>query len=239
MDNSVKMLINDYVNYDQEDSWFAPDVVIEMDGPVVDETLATALTLDMYSFNNLALRLYTPDGSTAFKFVTPSGVEQPTSGNYGSGSAVKWEYQISNPSIESGWWQVLDAATGNPVAQFDFAISFLEDSNGELILPYPLLELKKDTDGKIVGVTFHWVLKKESETVALTNPDMLETIIGKQEFYIDYDSDAGTSTFMFDRANSGQPSMSGDITEADFDRPVTRIIHVGCRFGFHRLSYDF
>lgn len=249
VDNSVKLLINDYVNYHGSDAeYYTPEISLAYTGPTLESIHSETADSGDYSFDGITVFVFSEDADTEFTFESPSGVAQGSSGNYGANSASKWSLALSGPTIEEGWWKLLDADTSTVLAEYDLTIGYPLSPAGEplSLVPFPAFEL--DDQGLVTGMTLTWVASNGSGAFSVTSPEALDTIIGKQEFSVQPNgvSDGGTgTTYMFDeiRGDQQSPRMFGDLTGFVFDQPFDPTIatsaQVWFRFGFYRVMVTF
>lgn len=250
-DNSVKMLINDYINVDfindseGNSSYYTSEVSLNYSGPNVENLWNNSAQITNFTLNGLSLKVYSHDNSTNMQFVLPDGTKQSNSGNFGEGSATKWEYSTNNSEIQSGWWKVINFETDEVLGIFDFGLSFPTNTDGTVISPYMIPKFILDENQDIAGIDFNWFILKDGIEIKITDPDTLEVLIGKQEFNIQFNNDNQSITYMYDEIRGDQQDsrMYGDLTSVELDNSVSatdfKSISLGCRFGFYRIFFEY
>jgi hypothetical protein len=110
----------------------------------------------------------------------------------------------------------------------------------------PIPELLTDGEGRVTGMNLSRVASDASGAIALSDPDALEILIGKMEFFVQHNAEGGGATYMFDeiRGDSGDsPRMFGDHTgftlAPSMDLGPNDSISFGYRFGFYRIEVLF
>ena len=233
-DNSVKLLVNDHVNYTGSGHNYGPEISVEYSGPSVADVLARTATADDFSYDRTEVYVFTDDADTQLTFESPSGTPQGSSGNYGEGSANKWNLSISNIAIEPGWWRLLDASTGAQLAEFNLAIGLPADQSGAPLSIVPLPRFVTDGDGLVTGIEVDWVASDGSGAVELTDPMALDILIGTQEF--NFTASDSPGTYMFNRDHMGLTGTFTSMTLSEpFDPATVTQVHFWYRFGYYRV----
>lgn len=246
-DNSVKLLINDHVNYHGEGDFSLPELMIRYAGPTIPAIQSGTATSADYSYSAISVLLFSEDSTTQMQFVSPSGTPVPASGNNGAGTVTKWGMEITGSTIEDGWWQLIDADTGTKIAEFDLSLGFPVDGSGEPLSLVPLPTFITDGSGDVTGVTLEWVASDGSDYFQISDVAALDTLIGKMEFWFQLNSESTQTyvTYMFDEIRQDQPAprMYGDMLGFTFDQPfdpaMPETITIGYRFGFYRVLVTF
>lgn len=242
-DNSVKLLANDHVNYKETGYNYLPEISVHYHGPTLASLLAGTATRDDYSYAETQVLVFSEDASTQLTFESPSGVPQGASGNYGSVSSNKWNLVIADPSMEDGWWKLLDASTSAVLAEYNLAIGVPRDAAGSPLSIVPLPTFVRNNNGWVTGIEVDWVSSDGNPDVELTDPLALDILIGTQEF--NFTASPSPGSYLFDDPPGSRESMTleGDFRSMTlsepFDPATITSSHFWFRFGYYRVLVMF
>ena len=203
--------------------------------------------------SDVKLRIYSSDTTSKASLFTPDGTNLKGAGVFvdpnGEYNAVQYEFPISFEDFKTHaqpeqFWELRDDSD-TVLASFDMSVAMLLDDQDYPIIPITEPTYTLDEGGAVIDtVDFNWFYFESDGTTKheLTDPVLLEDIIGKTEFYLQTNSTNPVVTYMYrEPGTGGNGGMEGDVATAySFSPTLTKTafqnVSCGYRFTLFRCS---